>query len=90
MLDNVIEYYFYKHLEEKYNIKKYTNYFDMQDKMQISMYVKKNNLRIETSYSDITIYQQEKKIAVAPFVFGNLISKYNNRRIPKTYTKQYL
>lgn len=90
MLENVIEYYYYKHLEEKYNISKYKNYFDTSDKWNIKKYIEKNNLRIETSYIGITIYQQENKIAVAPFVFGNLISKYNNRRIPKTYAIHYL
>lgn len=90
MLENVIEYYYHKHLKENYNIKKYENYYDTKDKWVIKQYIEKNNLRIETNYLGITIYQQENKIVVAPFVFGNLISKYNNRRIPKKYEINYL
>lgn len=90
MLENVIEYCYHMLLKDNYNIKKYDNYYDTKDKWDIKQYIAKNNLTIDTNYLGITIYQQEKKIAVVEFVFGNLISKVNNRRIPKKYTIKYL
>lgn len=90
MLENIIEYYYYKHLKDNYNIKKYENYFDIKDKWDIRQYIEKNNLTIDTSFLGITIYKQKNKIIFAEFIFSNLISKYNNRRIPKKYTIKYL
>ena len=85
MIKKIIELAFYDHLKEKYHISKYENYFSFREKMEIHMFKEKNKIEVEADYKTITVKQDNKIIAVANYVFSNLISKYNDRRIPKNY-----
>lgn len=91
MLENIIECYFYKFLKEEYKIKKYENVFSFRDDMEMHMYCKRNNITIESHFlKGFEVKKDNKTIAKVEYIFGNLISKYNNRRIPKKYEINYL
>ena len=85
MLNKMIEQAFYSHLKKNYNIKKYENYFSPQERMELYMYANSNGYKVEFDNKKITIERYGKVVAVAEYVFSNLISKYNNRLIPKSY-----
>lgn len=83
MLKNIMQKELFDYLKTEYKITKYQNEFSMQEQMQMHLYIKNNNIEIKKDRNKIELLKDNKVIATGIIQYSNMISKVNNRKIPK-------
>ena len=83
MLKNIMQQELFDCLKKDYKITKHENYFSLQEKMNMHLYIKNNNIEIKKDRNKIELLKDNKVIATGIIQYSNIISKVNNRKIPK-------